>query len=223
MASKAYPHCSKFQKYSCFNRGETSWEDYNELSKLIDCKEVSGLGYWEPHSINIVHYLLHLHHWFLIIFIYVSLFECMGTCGYGGHACAWTWKSEEGIGRSIPLLYACTLRKCLFLDLGLEPLKDQQVPGSHPVSVWLWAGITGFLWGILYSLNHEYLDLNSGLQKFGASVLQLWTISPVPSSFLLLSNFVLQVHLSTIHLLLYSWHMINHIFALRIDCYKPYA
>lgn len=29
------------------------------------------------------------------------------------------------------------------------------------------------LWGILYSLNHEYLDLNSGLQKFGASILQL--------------------------------------------------
>lgn len=144
MASKAYPHCSEFEKHSCFNRGETSWEDYKELLKLIDCKEGSGLGYWEPHSINIVHYLLHLHHWFLIIFIYVSLFECMGTCGYGGHACAWTWKSEEGIGCSNSLLYACTLRKCLFLDLGLEPLMSQQVPGSHPVSVWLWAGITGF-------------------------------------------------------------------------------
>lgn len=43
--------------------------------------------------------------------------------------------------RVLGVLFHCSmpvsLRKFLFLDLGLEPLMGQQVPGSHSVSVWL--------------------------------------------------------------------------------------
>lgn len=43
--------------------------------------------------------------------------------------------------RVLGVLFHCSmpvsLRKFLFLNLGLEPLMGQQVPGNHPVSVWL--------------------------------------------------------------------------------------